>query len=123
MKCMRLNDQQLLSMMLERELPAYLEEHPNCPPPFAVYEILSRKQKQKTADLAAELNSLPGVDSVYNSNILGKWRRGERTVPREVESYLRAECMRCLLGPIGAKLAELLGEGAQVETAAPHPWD
>ena len=114
MKCSRITDRGLMRVLLDRELPAYLDEHPDCPLPLAVYEILNKKQAQKTRHIAEDINILPGVKSKYTSNIVGKWRRAERPVPREVESFMRAEIIRCILGDTGDLLADLLGEGVEV---------
>lgn len=112
MKCQRINDADFVRLMVVREIPAYREKHPNCPEPLAVWEILNLAQKSRsTRAIADELNYLPNATTRYDSNLVGKWRRGERPIPREAESYMRAEILRCVLGKLGADLADMLGEG------------
>jgi hypothetical protein len=90
------------------EMDDYMRHHPSCPRPFAAFEILSKKQGLKTKEILMELNMLN--ESTYSGNIMGKWRRAERPVPRDVEAYMRGEVLRCTLGTVGDDLVQLLGE-------------
>ena len=107
MRCGRLSDAELARAILA-ELDGYMKDHPRCPRPLAAYELLTRKQGGKPADIVRDVNQLNA--STYSTNIVGKWRRAERPVPRDVEAYMRGEVLRCVLGPLGADLVELLGE-------------
>ena len=107
MRCGRLSDGELVRAILA-EMDTYTREHPMAPRPLGAYELLTKKQGGKTKDIIEELNRLN--DSTYTANILGKWRRAERPVPRDVEAYMRGEVLRCVLGKVGDDLVELLGE-------------
>lgn len=107
MKCSRLSDA-VLTRVLLAEVDAYLKEYPDCPRPLAAYEVLNKKQGGKTGQIVDELNQLN--EYTYSANIVGKWRRGIRPVPRNIEGYMRGQIIRCLVGPVGDDLVALLGE-------------
>jgi len=107
MRCARLSDAELVRAIMA-DMDGYMQKHPMCPRPLAAYELLTRKQGGKPADIVRDVNRLN--TSTYSTNIVGKWRRGERPVPRDVEAYLRGEILGCVLGPVGKDLVVLLGE-------------
>jgi len=110
--CGRLTDAELLRA-LNAEAAEWVEnENPGCPKTMAVYDILLRKSKRKvkTHDVVNEINEACGTR--FDSNLHGKWRRGERPVPREVEALMRRHILSCLYGEEGEVLASLLdGDG------------
>lgn len=113
--CGRLTDAELLRA-LDAEASAYVEmEAPGCPKTMAVYDILLRKtgKKIRTKDVVARINAAFGTR--YDSNLHGKWRRGERPVPREVDALMRRHVLTCLYGEEGEALASMLDGSLVVE--------
>ena len=106
--CGRLTDAELVRA-LDAEAAAWVaNEHPYCPRHMAVYDILVRKTdpKARTHDAVSRINER--LDTLYDSNLYGKWRRGERPIPREAEAFMRQYTLICLFGDEGKALAQLL---------------
>lgn len=106
-ECGRLTDKELMRA-LGREADALRSENPQCPKVLALYDCLLRKTVKGARTLAVINSVNKELGTIYDSNIHGKWRRGERGIPHPAQALMRRRVLECILGEDGLELAHFL---------------
>lgn len=99
-----------------------LKTAPTYSPLVVAYETVCRAARMTSPMMQREMNKAMGTK--YNANMIGKWRRGERSTPRNVERYMRRVILEAAFGEKAPLLLDVIeydfqgGNDPQEEEAA-----